>query len=70
MRYEDAKRAIEKLANSFWTWDMDDEAIIITGHSSNMRNMVIKILEDYEIEYYVGGPMEIDDTFIKIYKGY
>jgi DNA-nicking Smr family endonuclease len=70
MRYEDAKRAVEKLANSYWAWDQNDEAEIITGHSPDMRNMAIGILKEYEIEHYVGGPMGIDDTFIKIYKGY
>ena len=70
MRYEDAKRAVEKLANSYWAWATDEEGVIITGHSSNMRNMVVEILQEYEIEYYVGGPLEMDDTFIKIYKGY
>lgn len=70
MRYEDAKRAVEKLANSYWAWATDEEANIITGHSPNMRNMVIEILKEYEIDYYVGGPIGIDNTFIKIYKGY
>ena len=70
MRYEDAKRAVEKLANSYWAWDSDDEADVITGHSSDMRNMVVEILKDYETDYYIGGPMGMDDTFIRVYKGY
>ena len=67
MRYEDAKQAVEKLANSYWAWEIDDEAVIITGHSSDMRNMAVGILKEYEIEYHVGGLMGVDDTFIKIY---
>jgi len=66
MRYEDARRAVDGLANTYWKWSPEDEAEIITGHSSNMRNMVIGVLKEYDIEYYVGGPLGIDDTYIKI----
>lgn len=67
MLYEDARRAVDELANTYWKWNPEDEADIITGHSPNMRNMVIGVLEEYSIEYYVGGPLGIDDTYIKIY---
>jgi len=66
MRYEDARRAVDGLANTYWKWSPEDEAEIITGHSSNMRNMVIGVLKEYDIEYYVGGPLGIDATYIKI----
>lgn len=67
MRYEDARRAVDGLANTYWKWSPEDEAEIITGHSSNMRNMVIGVLKEYDIEYYVGGTLGVDDTYIKIY---
>jgi len=66
MRYEEARRAVDGLANTYWRWGPEDEAKIITGHSPNMRNMVIGVLKEYDIEYYVGGPLGIDDTYIKI----
>jgi hypothetical protein len=66
MRYKDARRAVYELANTYWKWDPEDEAEIITGHSPNMRNMVIEILEEYSIEYNVGGPLGISNSYIKI----
>jgi len=66
MRYEDARRAVDGLANTYWKWTPEDEAEIITGHSLNMRNMVIEILEEYGIDYNVGGPLGISDSYIKI----
>ena len=72
MRYEDAKRAVEKFVNGCsWQWGdvlpVDKEGEIITGHSPNMREMVIEILKEYNIEYHVGGPLGVDDTYIKVY---
>jgi DNA-nicking Smr family endonuclease len=67
MRYEDAKRTVEQFANGHWKWGPEEEGEIITGHSSNMRNMVIGVLRDYAIDYDIGGPLKIDDTFIRIY---
>lgn len=66
MRYEDAKQAVDELANTYWKWDPEEEAEIITGFSSDMRNMVIGILEEYSIDYYIGGPLGLDDSYIKI----
>lgn len=66
MRYEDARRAVDRLANTYWRWEPDDEAKIVTGHSANMRDMVIEILKEYDIDYSVGGPLGIDDSYIKI----
>ena len=67
MKYEDAKRVVEEFVNNYWKWDPDEEGEIITGHSSNMREMVIGILKEYSMDYDVGGPLKMDDTFIKIY---
>jgi DNA-nicking Smr family endonuclease len=67
MRYEDARRAVEQFANSYWKWDPGEQGRIITGHSSNMRRMVIEILKAYDMDYNVGGILEIDDTFISVY---
>ena len=66
MRYEDARRTVDKLANTYWKWGPEDEADIITGHSPTMREMVVEVLEEYSIEYSIGGPLGIDDSFIRI----
>jgi len=67
MRYEEARRNIERLANRYWTRTEQEEVKIITGHSSNMRKMVVGVLEEYSIDYEIGGPLGIDTTYIRIY---
>jgi len=67
MRHEEAKRKVDRLANTYCNWDENEEAEIITGHSSSMRNMVIEVLQEYDIEHYVGGYLGVDTTYIKIY---
>lgn len=67
MRYEDARRAAEKFVNNNWEWDEYEEGEIITGHSSSMREMVIGILKEYNLDYKVGGPIGMDNTYIMVY---
>ena len=67
IKYEDAERAVEQFINDSWNWKPEEEGEIITGHSSSMRNMVIGVLRTYGVEYDVGGPLKINDTFIRIY---
>lgn len=67
MRYEEARRATDRLANDYCMERMPEGIKIITGHSSNMRKMVTEILEEYSIEYEVGGPLGFDNTYIRIY---
>jgi DNA-nicking Smr family endonuclease len=67
VKYEDARQLVEEFANDRWKWSPEEEGEIITGHSSNMRDMVIGILREYNVDYDIGGPLRMDDTFIRIY---
>ena len=66
MTHKEAQRAVDRLANDYFRWGSDEEADINTGHSSSMIKAVIKVLEDYDITYYVGGFIAVDDGYIKI----
>ena len=52
LRHEDAKRKLELFINDHWGKQMN----IITGHSSAMRTIVLKLVKEYDLmcEY---GPL-------------
>lgn len=67
IKYDDARRYVEQFVNDHWYWGPEEEGEIVTGHSSSMREMVIGVLEEYNMDYEVGGPLKINDTYIRIY---
>jgi len=46
-------------------WNKGVEAHIITGHSDEMKAIVIKVLDEYKLEYRVGDFAGINMGFIK-----
>lgn len=44
-----------------------EDFIIITGHSQIMRKLVIDVLDEYNLEYNIGGILEVSKAFIKVY---
>ena len=43
-----------------------DTAQIVTGHSQAMRDVVIKVLDEYKLEYNVGGYLGTDPAMIMV----
>lgn len=43
------------------------ELTIVTGHSPTMSDLVSKVLDEYKLEYHVGGVLGVSRTFIKVY---
>jgi biotin synthase-like enzyme len=50
-------------------WDTEQQLTIITGHSSKMKKIVITALDEYGLEYYIGGVLGISDSFLTFYSG-
>ena len=66
LRYEEAEREIIHFIEDCWG-SGEDKAKVITGHSSQMRKLVIDIVKEYDAKTAVGGAVGIDDTFVMIY---
>jgi len=65
LSYEDAERAVSRFINK--NWDAPTLSLkIITGHSAIMRKKVINILNQYELDYMIGGYLHLDDSYIII----
>lgn len=65
VRYEDAERSVVQFIEDCWG-SGEDEAEIITGHSSGMRKLVVTIAKEYDATCKVGGEIGVDDSFIKV----
>lgn len=65
MRHREAKDALERAINS--SWGADEEFQIITGHSPEMKKIVIDILTQYKLEYTIGDWSGQNMGFIKTY---
>lgn len=59
---------VQKLVDSY-IWksinSKTDELEIITGNSSKMKQLVIKVLNEYQYEYQVGNPW--NSGFIRVF---
>jgi DNA-nicking Smr family endonuclease len=65
MKHEDAYRAVDKFIDR--NYADDSQLKIITGHSKDMREIVITIVTRlYSLSYKIGGPIGVDDSFIVI----
>jgi hypothetical protein len=51
VKHEDVSRYVTYFIEDHW--DCDDVVDIITGHSSIMRDIVIEVLEDYKLSFWV-----------------
>ena len=45
-------------------WDKDEVLEIITGHSNKMKSIVIKLLNEYHLDYKIGGNIGINNGMI------
>lgn len=64
-RHEDVEREVVKFVESCWG-TAEEEAQIITGHSDRMRDLAIKILNEYDATVRIGGELGLDRTYIKV----
>ena len=53
LRHEDARRAVISFVET--NWNSNDEAQIITGHSTKMMDVVVNVLNEYRLMYKRGG---------------
>ena len=52
MRHREAEDALERTING--SWGADEELQIITGHSPQMKKIVVDILDNYRLQYTIG----------------
>lgn len=45
-------------------WGTDERVEIITGHSNEMKTIVIEVLKEYKLEYNNGGDLGVNDAVI------
>jgi len=63
-RYDLAKSKIIRFIEDNWDTKLDLE--IITGHSKKMKSIVIKILDEYKLNYRIGDFAGLNKGFINI----
>ncbi len=64
IRHEDVEAKCHRFINEHW----NNQLTIITGHSSTMRSIVCNVLDQYNLQYIVGG-IAGSGGYIKIFKG-
>lgn len=65
IRHEDVESTVIRFVEGCWGTS-EEEAKVITGHSDQMRNLVIKILNEYQATAKIGGELGLDKTYIKV----
>ena len=58
-KHKDVKREVIHFIED--NWDSDEEIEIITGNSDKMRNIVIKVLNEYNLYYRIGRMFTYDN---------
>ena len=64
IKHEDARSLTIKFVEKYW--DLKCELRIITGHSNRMKKIVIKVLDEYDLKYYIGDRFELNTGFIRV----
>ena len=47
-------------------WNSDKLCEIITGHSDAMRKVAVEVIEEYKLEYNVGGALGTNPAIISL----
>lgn len=63
-RHEDVNSEVIRFIEKFW--NLSEEIEIITGHSQNMKNLVIEVLEEYKLEWQIGRKFDVNKGYIVI----
>ena len=64
LRYVDAERSVIEFIEDHWDEDVDLE--IITGNSSQMKDLVKIVLDEYKLTYQVGDSFGLNMGFIRV----
>jgi hypothetical protein len=69
VNHEDVDREIDAYLNNNWSNKglLIDSFKVITGHSTQMRKEVIKVLDRYGLGYKIGGDLGVDDSYMIVY---
>ena len=62
MRHEDAQRAVIRFVE--FNWGCGEEVEIITGNSMAMKEIVVNVLKEYDLEYTYGRLFDINKGYI------
>jgi uncharacterized protein YggU (UPF0235/DUF167 family) len=63
-RYGDVNSEVIRFIEKYW--NSGEEIEIITGHSNRMKNLVIKVLEEYKLEWQVGRKFNVNKGYIVV----
>lgn len=63
IKHEHVRRIVEQ---ALFNHRIEDDLDIVTGHSKDMQDLVISILNENNIEYLIGGYLGIEQSYIKI----
>jgi hypothetical protein len=63
-RHEDVNSEVIRFIEKHW--NSGEEIEIITGHSQNMKNLVIKVLEEYKLEWQIGRKFDVNKGYIVV----
>ena len=58
-RHDDAKRNVIRFIED--NWGSKEEAEIITGNSQRMKNIVMKVLQEYGLDYQIGRIFDVNN---------
>ena len=67
VRHEDVHGKVVRLVEKYW--DTEEELVVVTGHSKKMQKIVIDTLDEYGLEYYIGGILGVSDSFLTFQSG-
>ncbi len=65
VRHEDVKQKVIKFIEQNWDGD-ENGPEIVTGHSQDMRQLVIDVLGEYKLDYRVGDFLGVNTGFIRV----
>ena len=64
LRHKDVTQFLIRKIEMYW--GKDEVFEIITGHSHKMREVVIKLLNEYSLDYKIGGNIGINKGMILV----
>jgi DNA-nicking Smr family endonuclease len=62
IKHEDVRSKLIRFIEDLWQTDTAVE--IITGHSPEMKSIVIEVLREYKLEYNDGGVLGVNPAII------